>query len=151
MTTIKLETLIDAPIERCFDLARSVDTHLLSAEQTSERAVAGRTSGLLEKGEEVTWEAIHFGIRQQLTIRMLEVNPPHFFSDQMIQGAFKSMLHKHSFVSYQAKTLLIDEFVYEVPFGPLGALFNKLILKAYMTKFLKKRNLILKQIAEAES
>ena len=47
---IRLETQIDAPQERVFDLARSIDAHLASTEGTRERAIGGRTSGLIEMG-----------------------------------------------------------------------------------------------------
>ena len=59
MPNIHLETFIRAPIERAFDLMRDVDAHLQSAPASNERVVAGRTSGLFEAGDEVTWEAKH--------------------------------------------------------------------------------------------
>jgi len=39
MPTIRLITLIHATVEVCFDLARSVDAHVVSAAGTDERAV----------------------------------------------------------------------------------------------------------------
>ena len=57
MTTIKLLTEINSPIEKCFDLARDIDFHKLSTQKTKEKAVAGRTSGLCELGDKITWEA----------------------------------------------------------------------------------------------
>src|SRR5205823_8803096 len=67
---ICLQTVIAAPKERVFDLARSIDAHQDTAEHTGERAVAGVTSGLLGPEEEVTWEARHFGVRQRLRVKM---------------------------------------------------------------------------------
>ena len=64
MGVIRLETFIRAPIERCFDLSRSVDLHILSTAQTNERAIDGVTSGLMKLGDVVTWEARHFGVKQ---------------------------------------------------------------------------------------
>ena len=65
MAPIEIVTTIAAPPGRCFDLARSIDLHLESAAATSEKVVAGRTSGLIEMGEEVTWPAKRFGLWQQ--------------------------------------------------------------------------------------
>ena len=59
MSRIELETRIDAPPERCFDLSRSVELHLEAAAATDERAVDGVTAGLLGAGDTVTWEARH--------------------------------------------------------------------------------------------
>lgn len=55
MPVIIIETLIEAPIDRIFDLARSIDLHRLSTRQTNEQAIAGKTSGLISHGETVTW------------------------------------------------------------------------------------------------
>jgi len=68
MPAIDLNTLIRAPRERVFDLARSIDAHQDSTRGTEEPAVVGVTKGLIGMGGEVTWEARHFGIRQRLTI-----------------------------------------------------------------------------------
>ena len=56
MPLVRLETLIHAPIDRCFDLSRDIDLHIRSTEGTEEIAVAGVTTGLIGLGEEVTWE-----------------------------------------------------------------------------------------------
>ena len=61
MTKIKLQTKIKAPIETVFNLSRNIDIHLLSTSQTNEKAVAGKTSGLIELNETVTWKGKHFG------------------------------------------------------------------------------------------
>lgn len=152
MTIIKLETEISAPVGRCFDLARNIDLHQLTTKQTSERAIAGRTSGLIENGETVTWEAVHFGLRQQLTVTITAMTHPTYFCDEMVKGAFKSMRHQHFFDEVDnCKTIMRDEFMYETPFGIIGIIFDKLILKDYMTHFLKERNKLLKEMAELGS
>lgn len=88
MPTIKIETLIEAPIERVFDLARSIDLHRFSTKHTNEQAIAGRTSGLIGPGETVTWRAKHLGIYQKLAV---EFNRPLSFTDRMLRGTFASM------------------------------------------------------------
>jgi hypothetical protein len=65
MPLIELGTVIFAPRERVFDLARCIDAHQDSAEGTHERAVAGVTSGLVSFNDNVTWEARHLGLRQK--------------------------------------------------------------------------------------
>jgi len=149
MPTIQLETRINAPIEKVFDLARSIDLHMESTKQTGEKAIAGKTSGLIELGETVTWRAKHFGIWQTLTSKITEFDRPDYFVDEMVQGAFKSFRHKHHFSSIDNQTLMKDVFVFESPLGVLGSLFNWLILKGYMTTLLTKRNKVIKKAAEA--
>src|SRR5262245_30726118 len=97
MPQIELITHIQAPCERCFDLARSVELHTISTSATEERAVSGRASGLLEFGDEVTWQARHFAIRQTLTSRITAFDRPFHFRDSMVHGIFKSFDHDHYF------------------------------------------------------
>jgi hypothetical protein len=66
MARIHLETFIAAPPEVCFDLCLDVGFHERAGHG---RAVAGRTSGRLQPGDTVTWEATHFLVRQRLTSR----------------------------------------------------------------------------------
>jgi ligand-binding SRPBCC domain-containing protein len=148
LPTIYLTTLIQAPAESCFDLSRSVDAHTRSAAFTGEKIVGGRAAGLCEKGDEITWEARHLGIRQRLTVRITEMRRPEFFADEMVRGAFRSMRHEHYFTPEGDGTVMRDVFIYEVPFGPLGRLFDLLVLRSYMTRFLRKRNAALKRELE---
>jgi len=148
MTKIFLQTVIRAPIERVFDLSRSIDAHVDSAAGTEERAIAGRTSGLIELGDTVTWSAVHFGVRQQLTVELVSLERPHSFTDRMVSGAFRSMEHRHDFEFDGEETLMSDLFVFRAPLGPLGVLAERLVLGAYMRRFLEERNAALKALAE---
>jgi ligand-binding SRPBCC domain-containing protein len=150
MALIELETRIDAPIERVFDLARSIDAHMASTEGSNERAVAGRTTGLIEDGETVTWEAKHFGVKQRLSVRVTKFDRPHLFGDEMIRGAFSSMHHTHRFIQSGEGTLMKDEFHFTAPFGWIGRFSEGLFLAGYMRKFLTKRAAALKMMAESE-
>ncbi|HEY8930676.1 MAG TPA: SRPBCC family protein [Mucilaginibacter sp.] len=148
MTQIELSTRINAPIEKCFDLARSIDLHIESTKHTGERAIAGRTSGLIELGESVTWRAKHFGIWQNLTSKITEFERPNYFVDEMVSGAFKSFRHEHIFLSVNGQTVMKDIFAFESPCGWLGEVANFLFLGRYMQKLLMTRNEVIKQAAE---
>ncbi|XAL99178.1 SRPBCC family protein [Phycisphaeraceae bacterium D3-23] len=150
MPTIQLDTDIAAPIERVFDLARSIDAHIDSTASTGEKAVAGKTSGLIELGEQVTWEARHFGVRQRLTVKVTRLDRPYVFEDVMLRGAFKSMRHTHEFTAHAGGTRMTDTFEFAAPLGPLGWLTERLFLTRYMRGFLFERSRVLKETAESE-
>ena len=149
MPHITLHTLITADQATVFDLARSIDLHTTSLEHTNERAIAGRTSGLIELGESVTWRARHFGIYQTLTAVVTEMDRPHYFVDEMQEGVFARFRHRHSFVQRGAQTIMTDTFDYTAPLGPLGRLADWLFLTTYMRRLLEQRNVHLKAQAEA--
>lgn len=149
MPRIELETLIQAKPQILFDLSRSVDLHQHAAAHTQEEAIAGRTEGLMELHEVVTWRAKHFGIYQKLTVRITEYEFPTYFADEMISGAFKGFKHEHHFEDVNGHTRMRDVFDYQSPLGILGKLADYLFLKRYMTQFLNTRNQHIKEFAES--
>jgi len=153
---VRLEerTVIRAPIERCFDLARSVEVHLAGNVHWGEAAVAtgGATSGLIGMGQRVTWRARHFGIRQELTSEITAMNRPEYFQDRMIRGAFRSMSHEHFFQSLSRdETEMRDVFSFAAPLGILGRLAELAVLRRYMQALLRERNAVIREIAESEA
>src|SRR5436190_3399562 len=149
MTTIELQTKINAPVERCFLLSLSVDLHLLSTAETNERAIAGVTTGLMKLNDVVTWRAKHFGIYQNFTSKISGYEFPKYFVSEMIKGAFKKLHHQHLFEWKDNQTTMTDIFAFDAPFGIFGKIFSKLVLKNYMKGFLIKRNDTIKRIAES--
>lgn len=148
MPIIHLETYIDASIERCFDLSLSVDLHTHSVAQTHERPIAGVMSGVMRLGDTVTWEAVHFGVRQHLTTRITAYERPYQFTDEMVRGVFREMRHVHEFVPQPPGTLMVDSFAFRAPLGFLGWVVEQVILTRYMEGLLLTRNRYLKQVAE---
>jgi ligand-binding SRPBCC domain-containing protein len=109
------------------------------------------TSGLIEEGQEVEWEAVHFGFRQRLRVRIAAMARPHSFRDIMVRGAFKSMRHDHLFRALESGHCeKIDVLEIEAPLGLLGWIAERLFLGAYMRRFLRNKNADLKAILEAE-
>jgi ligand-binding SRPBCC domain-containing protein len=151
MPTIHLQTRMHAPIEVCFDLERNVEAHCRSVGHTRERAVAGTTSGRLALGDMVTWEAVHVGFRLRLTVVITEYEHPYRFVDEQVSGPFTRLKHVHEFVAISEGTLMTDIFQYTVPFGLLGLLADKLILRKYLRRLLFTRNAALKRMAETSS
>jgi ligand-binding SRPBCC domain-containing protein len=150
MPKIKLETIINAPIERVFDLARCIDLHAETLSHTNEKAVAGVTKGLINLGETVTWEAVHFGFRQRLTSKIMVCERPNKFSDTMVSGTFARFDHNHFFEEIDGKTVMRDVFDYDSPLGFLGNIADFLFLENYMKDLLILRNETLKKIAESD-
>ncbi|WP_272973536.1 SRPBCC family protein [Croceibacter atlanticus] len=150
MPIINLHTEIKAEKEVVFDLSRSIDLHKISTEQTSEEAIAGKTSGLIGLHESVTWRAKHFGVYQNLTSKITKFDRPNYFVDEMVKGAFKGFVHEHHFSKIHSGTLMVDVFEYTSPLGILGNLADTLFLKNYMTALLTERNRVLKEFAESK-
>jgi ligand-binding SRPBCC domain-containing protein len=150
--TIELITRIAAPVERCFDLSRSIDLHQDSLAASGERAVAGVTSGLIGLGESVTWEARHLGVRQRLTSRITAFDRPRHFRDAMVAGAFARFDHDHWFEDDGAGgTVVRDVFDFAAPLGVLGRVAEAAFLTRYMRRLLGERNAVVKRVAESDA
>lgn len=148
MPIIEYEIHINAPIHTCFDLTRNVEVHTETTAKTKERAIAGVMTGLMENGDTVTWEAVHLGIKQRLTAKIIEMDRPYTFTDVMVKGAFHSFTHKHEFIESGTGTIMKDTFSYKSPFGFIGKIADRLFLERYMRKFIADRANELKKIAE---
>jgi ligand-binding SRPBCC domain-containing protein len=149
MAVIRIARTIAAPIDRCFDLARDIDFHTQSLAATGERAVAGRTSGLIGPGESVTWEGRHFGVRQRFTAKVTAFDRPSYFRDEMTAGAFREFVHDHRFESRNGETIMKDEVVCRSPLGLLGRVVDWLFMAGYMRRLLEGRSLAIKREAES--
>lgn len=151
MATFRIVTEIAAPVGVCFDLARDIDFHVTSLAHTGERAVAGRTSGLIGPGESVTWEGRHLGVRQRLTVAITAFDRPRYFRDEMTAGAFRSFAHDHRFAEQGGVTVMTDEVTFRSPFGPVGWLVDRLYLGGYLRRLLEGRCRAIKSEAEARA
>lgn len=152
MQLIELETKIAAPPERCFLLSLSIDLHMDSTAPTGEHAIAGVTRGIIGPNQTVTWRGRHFGLMLEHTSLIDRYDPPRYFRDVMIKGHFRSFEHEHLFEPFSdGSTIMRDRLQFAAPLGPLGWLAEKLVLKTYLTRFLRERNETIKRVAESQS
>jgi ligand-binding SRPBCC domain-containing protein len=151
MAIFKLETTINAPIERCFLLSLSIDLHKEGLEHTKEKPISGTTSGIIRKGESVTWEAKHFGLTLRHTSKITEYEEPKYFQDLMTKGVFKSFVHDHYFYFDGSQTRMSDTLRFESPLGPLGSFVDFIFLSRYLRNLIELRNQTIKKIAESNS
>lgn len=150
MPKIHLTTFIAAPVERVFDLSRSINLHQISTAPSNEKAIDGVMTGLINKNETVTWQAKHLFKTRQLTSKITEMKSPCFFIDEMVKGDFKSLHHEHHFKAAANGTIMIDLLNFETPYGNFGKIVNSIFLKSYLENFLIKRNAVIKEYAETQ-
>ena len=85
---------------------------------------------------------------QHFTSKIFEFDPPSYFQDRMVKGAFKSFIHDHHFIDSNDQTLMIDTLEFHSPFGILGWVVDALILKKYLKHLLEQRCTTIKSAAE---
>jgi len=117
---------------------------------TNEQAVAGTTTGLINESETVTWKAKHLFKTRVLRVKITAMQQPFSFTDEMLDGDFKSMKHEHHFKKTQNGTFMIDLLNYSTPFGGIGWILDKYYLANYMKKLIEQRNAVIKEYAETD-
>jgi len=149
MGTIHVVTEISAPLSVCFDAARNVSLHVESASFSHEKLVPpGKLEGLLELNDLVCFEGRHFGIRQRFCARIVEVDSPRRFVDEMVSGTFQWMRHVHSFEANGSATIMRDDVTWAAPLGILGRIADRLFLERHMRWFVETKQRSLKRILE---
>ena len=147
MVTIRSMTNVDAPVERCFKLAVSID--LLSA-ATAQKAIDGTTSGLIGPGETVTWQG-RGSLKKFTHQSLIEVWRPYsYFRDIMVEGPFKAYEHDHHFAPYNDGTRIRSEIRFTSSKGLLGRLSEKFFLRKRIKKMLREQNALIKKAAESD-
>ena len=149
METIRLQTWVNAPMERCFKLSLSIDLHVLSSALTGERVVSRVKSGLLGVDDSVTWSGRHFGFQLRHTSVVDACRPFMYFRDVMVEGVFERFDHEHHFAVMDDGTRMRDEVRFIAPWGVLGQAAEKLVLRRHMIQYLKRRNAVIKRVAES--
>ncbi len=151
MPLIRCDTAVNAPPQRCFDLARSVDLHVDSSVEIAARAVAGRRAGLSADGDTTVWSARFFGLRFAMHTRIEDYSPPSRFRDRMTRGLLRHFAHLYEFRPLpDGRCLMSDELQVEAPFGPLGLVAERLYLIRRMEYLVRQRLDRIKTVAEGD-
>lgn len=150
MPTIHLTTFIAAPVERVFDLNRSIGLQKVFMERLGFTAVAGITAGLINKEESVTWKGKYLYKTRFFTSRVTDITPFELFIEKMIRGDFKNYRHEHYFKPAENGTIVIDIINFEISSGWLGRMITRLYLHRYIESMIMLRNETVRQYAVSD-
>ncbi len=145
--------LIDAPLERVFQLSTSVP---LVQRTLGFRPVEGVTDRCVEMSSRVVWKGWLFGLPQYHETLITGYAAPHagedgrqtgFFQDTQGKGRFATFQHDHHMTSEAGGTLLRDHIRYSLPLGWAGALVARWIMQPFIRRILRSRFRLLQQVA----
>jgi ribosome-associated toxin RatA of RatAB toxin-antitoxin module len=150
MPIIHLTTFIAAPAERVFNLSRHVGLQQQSMAAYNEEAVAGTTTGVLEKEDTVTWKARHVFKTRVLKIKVTQLEKHSLYTYEQVEGDLKWMRNEYYFKPCDNGTILINIFSFETKYGMIGRLINTIYLTNYIKHLLEQQNAVIKQTAETD-
>ncbi|WP_432547962.1 SRPBCC family protein [Kineococcus sp. SYSU DK004] len=144
MPELVQRTMVRAPVEEVFDVALDLDVERVAGRRYRVRAVegAGRTSGRIGLGEQVRWRLRLLGVVPVAhTSRIVELERPGRFVDEMTAGAFADFRHEHLFETEgPGMTIMTDRMVWRSPAGALGRVADALYVRRTLRRLLADRN-----------
>jgi ligand-binding SRPBCC domain-containing protein len=149
---IEVVALVGAAPAVVFELELDVGVHAES--MAGSREVASTSTGhrRLGLGDEVTFQARHFGLPWRMTSRITRYDAPHCFVDEQIRGPFRALHHEHVFEDLgDDRTRMIDRMTITAPFGPLGVLVTRVVLAPYLRRLLERRSAHIKCLADGRT
>ncbi len=147
MFRLKDSIHVNAPLDRCFLLATSVD---LVRETLQLTPVEGKTSGLIVGGDRLVWRGWKFGLPAMHETLISRYDRPAFFQDTMGRGRFAQFQHDHHFQWIDGHTFMHDIVRFSLPFGSAGKLVAKHIVVPHILGLLNRRFALLKRVAESD-
>lgn len=86
-------------------------------------------SGISE-GQRITYTVRPlFGVPLTWVTGIARVEVPHTFTDEQLKGPYALWRHTHSFEQVPGGTVVIDQVEYRMPFGALGELMWRLLVR----------------------
>ncbi|ABS05234.1 ligand-binding SRPBCC domain-containing protein [Kineococcus radiotolerans] len=143
MPEIVQRTMVRAPLAEVFDVSLDLDVERVAGKRFKVRAVegAGRTSGRIGLHEEVRWRLRLWGFPVTHTSRIVELDRPHRFVDEMSSGAFARFRHEHSYEPEGPQmTIMTDRMAWRSPWGLLGRVADVLFVRRTLHQLLADRN-----------
>lgn len=103
------------------------------------------------EGREIRIRMTQFGLlRNTILIRFIRYQPPHLLVDEQKNGPFRFWRQTRHFEETSSGTLLTDVVEYEVPFGFLGRLADRLVIAPRVRSMFEYRQRRIREILEGE-
>jgi uncharacterized protein YbjT (DUF2867 family)/ligand-binding SRPBCC domain-containing protein len=130
---------IDRPVEEVFTFfSRPANVRRITPESMGFELLGADRE--LRDGLEVSWRIrAVLGIRLTWTARIAAFQPPTGYVDIQVRGPYRRWEHTHAFEAVAGGTIVHDEIVYSLPFGPIGDLVNRLAVRGRLARIFRHR------------
>ena len=101
---------------------------------------------LIQAGTLIDYQLALLGIGFQWRTKIESFEPPHRFVDVQVRGPYRLWRHTHEFIEQDGGTLMIDRVEYQLPWGPLGWLAQRLFVRDQLDRIFDYRFRVIDQI-----
>jgi ligand-binding SRPBCC domain-containing protein len=102
----------------------------------------------LREGTLIDYRIQLYGAPLTWKTRIQSWNPPYEFRDVQLKGPYRVWNHLHQFTEERGGTRMLDVVDYELPFGPLGNLVQKLWVGRDVERIFAHRARVIQEIFE---
>ena len=93
----------------------------------------------MRKGAEFEYQIRWLGLPLKWKSAITEYEPPFFFADEQTSGPYAYWRHRHDFKPTESGALVSDRVDYALPFGPLGRLAHRLVVRRQLERIFAYR------------
>lgn len=149
MLIFEKSVIINCSLRELFEFHTDVDNLIHLSKFRGMRVKLLKANLPIAKGSELLLKITDFGIyRTKWHLRVTSFTQPDSFSDEMIKGPFKTWKHTHKFEETGTACKMTDIIEYEMPFGFLGDIFQKLFFKRMLNDLFDFRHKLTKKFLE---
>jgi ligand-binding SRPBCC domain-containing protein len=78
-----------------------------------------------------------------------KIEPFEEICNEQFQGAFSEFRHEQYFRQIKNGTIIIDKLRFDLPYGYIGKIINRIFLESYLKNLLVQKNHVIKEYAES--
>jgi ligand-binding SRPBCC domain-containing protein len=140
------EQLVPRKLEEVFDFfSRAENLETLTPDFMHFKIVSVSPQPV-QKGTLIKYKLRVRGLPLHWTSEIREWNPPTQFVDFQTRGPYKLWHHTHRFIAEGNNTRIMDEVVYDLPFGPLGKIAHSILVRSDVEKIFRYREMKIRKL-----
>ncbi|MBC7742553.1 MAG: hypothetical protein H7061_10160 [Bdellovibrionaceae bacterium] len=134
------EQFVNRPLEQVFDFFSKAENLQKITPPLLNFKILTPLPINLGEGTLIEYQIKVHGFPMKWRTRIESWRPPYQFVDTQLKGPYKLWHHTHEFIAVNpVKTLMKDTVRYQVPFGILGLIVNRLLIKSDIQKIFSYR------------
>lgn len=149
MFKFEKSVIINCSLRELFEFHTDVDNLVYLSKFRGLRVKLLKSNLPIAMGSELLLKVTGFSIyRTKWHLIVTQFDKPNCFTDEMIKGPFKKWKHTHKFEETGGVCKLRDIVEYEMPFGFLGNIFQKLFFNRMLNDLFNFRHKLTKKLLE---
>ena len=105
---------------------------------------------VMKEGAVFEYSVRVMGLRTRWASLICDYQPPGTFVDEQLKGPYRYWRHTHTFAEVEGGTRITDEIRYAMPFGILGEIVQRLMVKRQLETIFAYRAQVIAEMFEEQ-